>query len=107
MVAGAVLYGIGMATSVVTPPLLIRACYGPRDYPRVYSVVLMLFTLGSAFGPSAIGAIYDASGSFQGGVLLCMACALGYLAVGGILFLWCRRESVNSRKKAAIRRPVQ
>lgn len=107
VVAGAVLYGIGMATSVVTPPLLIRACYGPRDYPRVYSVVLMLFTLGSAFGPSTIGAIYDASGSFRGGVLLCMVCALGYLAIGGILALWCRRESANSRKKTVIGQPVQ
>lgn len=107
VVAGAVLYGIGMATSVVTPPLLIRACYGPRDYPRVYSLVLMLFTLGSAFGPSAIGAIYDASGSFRGGVLLCMVCALGYLAIGGILVLWCRRESANSRKKTVIGQPVQ
>lgn len=95
VVAGSVLYGIGMATAVVTPPLLVRACYGPRDYPRVYSVVLMLFTLGSAFGPSAIGAIYDASGSFRGAVLLCMACALAYLAIGAVLSLWRRRALKN------------
>lgn len=91
VVVGCVLYGIGMATAVVTPPLLVRACYGPEDYPRVYSVVLMLFTLGSAFGPSAIGAMYDGSGSFRGAVLVCMACALGYLLVGGLLALYRRR----------------
>ena len=92
IVVGSVLYGIGMATSIVTPPLLVRACYGPRDYPRVYSVVLMLFTLGSSFGPSAIGAMYDASGSFHGAVLVCMACALGYLLIGGALTLYQRKR---------------
>ena len=93
IVAGCVLYGVGMATSAVTPPLLVRACYSPADYPRVYSVVLMLFTLGSAFGPSAIGAMYDGSGSFRGAVLVCMACSIGYLLVGGILSLYRRKAA--------------
>ena len=90
---GGVLYGIGMALALVTPPLLVRKFYAQQVYPQVYSMVMMLFTMFSSVGPGLFGAMYDHSGSFQGVLWLCIALSLAYLALGGVLQQMLRRKN--------------
>lgn len=87
---GGVLYGIGMALSVVTPPLLVQKFYSNEVYPYVFSVVITVYTFASAFAPSALGTIYDLTGSFDNALWLCMGLSALFAAMGFLLKVLCK-----------------
>lgn len=72
MIAGSLLYGAGMALSVVIPPLLTRKFFRGSDYPRAFSLVMMLSTLLSSFSTGILGGMYDNSRSYNGALALCL-----------------------------------
>lgn len=87
MVAGGLLYGAAMSLGVITPPLLTRKFFRGPEYPKAFSLVMMLSTLASAFAPGVLGWMYDRSGSYRSALALCLGLCLLFLLLCGAMFL--------------------
>lgn len=97
MTAGSLLYGAGMALSVVIPPLLTRKFFRGKDYPKAFSLVMMLSTLASSFSTGILGGMYDKTHSYSGALTLC----LGMCAVFAVLCacMWCILKRLKSNQQ--------
>lgn len=91
MTTGCLMYGVAMSLSVITPPLLTRKFFRAEDYPRAFSMVMMIATLLSSFGPGALGALYDRFGSYGPALNLCLGMCVAFLLLCGGKLLWYRR----------------
>ena len=85
--AFALFHGFTSAMFTVSFPYLINANFGPREYAAIYSLATSLSGLG---GLSSIlsGSLYDATGSYQAGFVLCVvaaAAATACLTAGAVL----------------------
>ncbi len=76
-----------MSLGVVTPPLLTHKFFRGPEYPRAFSLVMMLSTLASAFAPGILGWMYDWTGSYRAALALCMGLCLLFLLLCGAMFL--------------------
>lgn len=86
MTAGSLLYGAAMSLAVITPPLLTRKFFRGSDYPKAFSLVMMLATFASSFSTGILGWMYDCSGSYRSSLVLCIGmCAAFLLLCGGML----------------------
>jgi len=47
-------------------PFLLGRYFGRRDYPRIYGLTMVLYSLGYALAPVAAGFLFDATGSYKG-----------------------------------------
>lgn len=56
------LFGIGYASMIVQTPLLVRKCFGNRDYSVIYSNVAAVGSFCAAIGATLFGWIVDSSG---------------------------------------------
>jgi MFS family permease len=82
-VAFVLVYGFFNVIQTVFPPLLVSGRFGETHYPAVYGSLIVAQTLGAAFGPFAIGAVFDAAGSYVPAItgaaaVLAVSVALGY-----------------------------
>lgn len=76
MVVMAVLYGLGVCTGTVCPPVITASMFGSKHYGEIYGFVNLSVYLGAAVSVPAVAAIYDKTGSYQGAWILCIALML-------------------------------
>lgn len=73
---GSSLYGITQTINAVAVPLITKKAFGYKDYSSIYSKLAVGQNLIGAFGFSAVGFIYDITGSytpsFTLGAILCI-----------------------------------
>ena len=67
--AAAVLYGFGTCAVTVSIPIMITSIFGARNYSEIYGFTCSFTMAASAIGPSAIGLIYDLTGSYKPAIL--------------------------------------
>lgn len=83
--AGAVLFGVAVASPFVLTPQLTIYFFGNRDFANIYGFVNVFQFLGPTLGPPISGMIYDRSGSYAAAFVLFAAVLAAVLAVGLIL----------------------
>jgi MFS family permease len=82
MYAMAFLYGLGICTGTVCPPVITAAMFGSKHYGEIYGYVNLSVYLGAALSVPAIAVIYDRTGSYQMAWLLCIAMiAVSFIAL--------------------------
>jgi MFS family permease len=64
LLVGALIFGATVGNTLMLQPLLIAEAFGVRDYPRIYSLNMMLTTLGVAAGPFVVGVLHDAADGY-------------------------------------------
>ncbi|MBF7084707.1 MFS transporter [Desulfallas sp. Bu1-1] len=91
---GAFIYGLAYSTPTVQSALLIKRIFGLREYPQIYSVIMMIYALSTATGQSLWGFITDRrGGDYTLSFLLVAALAVGF-AVFSITALLMRKRVV-------------
>jgi MFS family permease len=81
----AILIGVGLGAEVDLIAFLQSRYFGLRGFGEIYGYFFALFMLGAGVGPFAMGASFDATGSYQL-MLVCFALAL-LIAIGVMLGL--------------------
>ena len=61
----AVMYGFGTCTATVAIPIMTTSVFGAKNYSELYGFVSAFTMAGSAIGSSAIGFLYDLTGSYR------------------------------------------
>lgn len=61
----AVMYGFGTCTATVAIPIMTTSVFGAKNYSELYGFVSAFTMTGSAIGSSAIGFLYDLTGSYR------------------------------------------
>lgn len=72
----AVLYGLGICTGTVCPPVITASMFGSKHYGEIYGFVNLFVYLGGALSVPTVAAIYDKTGSYQAAWLFCIALML-------------------------------
>lgn len=63
------IYGVTVGNLLMLQPLLVAQRFGVRDYPKLYSRMNLITTVGIAGGPFLLGWIRDATGGYRGAYL--------------------------------------
>jgi len=95
MTAGCLLYGGAMSMSVIMPPLLTKKFFRGRDYPRAFSLVMMLSTFASSFSTGILGWMYDRSGSYASSLTLCLVMCASFVLICVGMLSYYRRISTK------------
>ena len=61
----AVMYGFGTCTATVAIPIMTTSVFGAKNYSERYGFISAFTMAGSAIGSSAIGFLYDLTGSYR------------------------------------------
>jgi MFS family permease len=80
----AVIYGVVQGSISTSQPSLVASLFGSKNLGLNLGSCSFGFTLGAALGPFAVGSIFDYSGSYNPGFIVCIAVSL----VGLILVLF-------------------
>jgi hypothetical protein len=65
LLAGIVLFGLGVAASQVTSEVIWASFYGRLSLGAVRGIAYPISTLFAAIGPLAVGVLYDLTGGYQ------------------------------------------
>lgn len=71
--AAAVLVGLATGSEISEIAYICSRYFGPRAFALIYGIMFAAFQLGSAFGPPAMGAYYDAVGHYVGALWVLLA----------------------------------
>lgn len=91
MTAGCLLYGAAMSLAVIMPPLLTKKFFRGREYPKAFSLVMMLSTFTSSFSTGILGWMYDRCGSYGPSLLLCLTLCIVFILLCGGMLVYYRR----------------
>jgi hypothetical protein len=98
LIAGCLLFGLGLGNVTSLPPLIAQAEFMPADVPRVVALVTALSQATYAFAPAVFGILRnvgDGAGlAFGSAAVLFAAAALIQLSSGAIFMLGRRRHSL-------------
>jgi MFS family permease len=72
----AVLYGIGLWTTSAVMSPFIADLFGLKAHGAIFSCTVFSGTIGGGLGPVLVGYLFDLTGSYQQGFLLCLAVSL-------------------------------
>lgn len=75
-----VLYGIGLWTTSAVMSPFIADLFGLKAHGAIFSCTVFSGTIGGGLGPVLVGYLFDLTGSYQQGFLLCLAVSLVSLA---------------------------
>ena len=64
LLAGCVLFGIGVGNMLFLPPVAAQAEWPPEQVPAVVAAMLAAMLLGGAFAPGALGLLRDGLGDW-------------------------------------------
>jgi MFS family permease len=64
LVPGCVLFGLGIGSLLLLPPLIAQRDFAPSDVPRVVALVTAINQTVMAFAPAVLGLLREASGSY-------------------------------------------
>lgn len=90
LLAGCVLFGLGIGNLVSLPPLIAQSDFAPSDVPQVVALSTAIFEIVFAFGPGTLGAVRDWSGGYPAAFAIVVAL---YLAAALILLAGKLRRS--------------
>lgn len=103
------LFGVGYASMIVQTPLLVRKCFGNRDYSVIYSNVAAVGSFCAAIGATLFGWIIDSSGgayqpSFWLGIILMgVALVAAFTALNSAKkLIWMTDDEENAHKAGEI-----
>ncbi len=77
----AVLYGIGLWTTGAVVSPLIADLFGLKAHGTIYSCTVFAGTIGSGLGPVLVGCLFDLTGAYHAGFLMCLAASIVSLAL--------------------------
>ena len=77
LVPGCILFGLGIGSLLLLPPLIAQRDFAPHDVPRVVALVTATNQAVLAFASAALGLLRELSGSY----------ALPFLTAAGIQLL--------------------
>jgi cyanate permease len=83
LVAGAVLFGLGIGNLFSLPPLIAQAEFGRADVARIVALVTAVNQAVFAFAPALFGALHDLFGSYGAP----FACAAAMQLIAGCVIL--------------------
>ncbi len=92
MLAGSVLVGLCYSIPTVGAVMICRELFSPESYVRVYPKVAMSVTVCNALGYPLLGAVYDATGSYDPALMLVLCAMLALLAVVVAVYRLAARE---------------
>jgi MFS family permease len=70
---GCALFGLGVGNTTSLPGLLVQQVFPKRYFARVVSLVVAINQFSFAFGPSLLGQLEHAKGSYSAGLLVCLS----------------------------------
>lgn len=103
------LFGVGYASMIVQTPLLVRKCFGNRDYGIIYSNVAAVGSFCAAIGATLFGWIIDISDgtydpTFWGGIIfMAVALAAAFVALRaakGLVWMSDQEEEAHAKEQA-------
>jgi len=83
MLIGAALFGLSIGNLLMLQPLLLADAFGIREYSRIYSLNMLIATIGIAGGPLILGVLRDLA-DYR---IAFIAAAIGN-AIGFLTLLW-------------------
>lgn len=98
----AVLYGLGISTGTVCPPVITAGLFGSKHYGEIYGYVNLSVYLGAALSVPVVAMVYDKTGSYQAAWLLCLA--LIVISLISLLYsdMKCRTLNANQINRQSI-----
>src|SRR5205823_4677779 len=75
--AGCVLFGFSVGNMTSLPGLIVQQEFPKQHFARAISLVVAINQFSFAFGPSLLGQLQQASGSYAAALCLCLAMQLG------------------------------
>ena len=82
-----IVFGFAMGGNITLQPLVTGQLFGTASFGAIFGWVVLIAAVGSALGPSLMGVIYDASGSYSVGFMT----FLGVYAVAITALFFARR----------------
>jgi MFS family permease len=79
--AGCVLFGLSVGNMTSLPGVIVQQEFPKQHFARAISLVVAINQFSFAFGPSLLGQLQQASGSYAAALCLCLAMQLGAAAV--------------------------
>jgi MFS family permease len=70
---GCVLFGLGVGNTTSLPGLLVQQDFPKQHFARIVSLVVAINQFSFAFGPSLLGQLERAEGSYSAGLLVCLS----------------------------------
>jgi cyanate permease len=70
---GCVLFGLGVGNTTSLPGLLVQQDFPKQHFARIVSLVVAINQFSFAFGPSLLGQLEHAEGSYSAGLLVCLS----------------------------------
>lgn len=95
----AVLYGFGTCTATVAIPIMTTSIFGAKNYSELYGFLSAFTMTGSAIGSSAIGLVYDLTGSYR--PALVVLAVLTVVAIAAVFLCTDLSRRRTERKMAA------
>lgn len=80
-VIAACVFGLTLGSDVDVIAYLAAKYFGMRNFGALFGVLVMALSLGTAFGPTSAGAVYDRFGSYEP-FLIATICMMGIASVG-------------------------
>lgn len=74
---GAVLFGVTMAITGVHPPFAVKACFGDKDYTKIYSNISIMIWVASSIIIPVYNLFFDKFGTYIPAMWLAMALIVG------------------------------
>ena len=69
---GCALFGLGVGNTTSLPGLLVQQEFPKQHFARIVSLVVAINQFSFAFGPSLLGQLERAEGSYSTGLLACL-----------------------------------
>jgi len=90
---GCGLFGLGVGNTTSLPGLLVQQEFPKRHFARIVSLVVAINQFSFAFGPTLLGQLERAEGSYSTGLLVCLSMeALAALIVISPMLIRGRKE---------------
>jgi MFS family permease len=72
LIAGCVLFGLGLGNLVSLPGLIVQQEFPQRDFARIVSMIVAINQFAFAFGPALLGRLQQAEGAYTRALLACL-----------------------------------
>jgi len=102
----AVLYGLGICTGTVCPPVITAGLFGSKHYGEIYGYVNLSVYLGAALSVPAVAIVYDKTGSYQVAWFLCIALIIMSLIALLYTDMKCRSLNANRINQPSITKSI-
>jgi MFS family permease len=72
LIAGCVLFGLGLGNLVSLPGLIVQEEFPKRDFARIVSMIVAINQFTFAFGPALLGRLQQAQGTYASALTACL-----------------------------------